>query len=152
MSDEELRERLLTAVQTIAVVGIKAGPQDDAFRVPRYMQAQGYRIIPVSPKLSTKLSTVLGERVFMSLSDLDEPVDRVNLFRAASHIPDHTEEILAMTNRPKAVWMQLGIRHAQAASRLQQAGIAVIEDRCLMVDHRRLSTPDGEAATHLGDR
>lgn len=155
VGDEGLRE-LLTAVQTIAVVGIKAGEQDDAFRVPRYLQAQGYRIIPVSPKLSTKLSTrlstVLGERVFGSLSDLDEPVDLVNLFRAASHIPDHTDEILAMTNLPKAVWMQLGIRHEQAAARLREAGIVVIEDRCLMVDHRRLSAPEAEAATRSGDR
>ena len=158
MGDEELRELLLTAVQTIAVVGIKAGEQDDAFRVPRYLQLHGYRIIPVSPKLST----VLGERVFMSLSDLDEPVDLVNLFRAASHISDHTDEILAMTNRPKAVWMQLGIRHAPAAARLREAGIVVIEDRCLMVEHRRLSAPEveveieveveAEAVTQLGDR
>lgn len=148
MGDEELREMLLTVIQTIAVVGIKAGGHDDAFRVPRYMQAQGYRIIPVNPKLSA----VLGERVSGSLLDLNGPVDLVNSFRAADHIPGHINEILAMTTRPKAVWMQLGIRHEQAAAQLREAGIAVIEDRCLMVEHRRLSAPVKEAATRLGNQ
>lgn len=148
MGDEELREMLLTVIRTIAVVGIKAGGHDDAFRVPRYMQAQGYRIIPVNPKLSA----VLGERVSGSLLDLNGPVDLVNFFRAADHIPGHINEILAMTTRPKAVWMQLGIRHEQAAAQLREAGIAVIEDRCLMVEHRRLSAPVKEAATRLGNQ
>ncbi len=145
--DKELRNLLLTSIRTIAVVGIKAGEHDDAFRVPRYMQAQGYRIIPVSPKLST----VLGEPVFGSLLDLDGPVDLVNLFRAADHIPAHTDEILSMISQPKVVWMQLGIRHEQSADRLREAGIAVIEDCCLMVDHRRLSATAGKAATRRGD-
>jgi predicted CoA-binding protein len=150
MDDERLRDLLLTAIGTIAVVGIKAGERDDAFRVPRYMQQQGYRIIPVSPKLST----VLGEPVFGSLSDLDEPADLVNLFRAADHIAAHTDEILSLTTRPKAVWMQLGIRDEQSAARLREAGIAVIEDRCLMVEHKRLSVlgaAGNEAAMRPGD-
>jgi predicted CoA-binding protein len=150
VSDERLRDLLMTAIGTIAVVGIKAGERDDAYRVPRYLQQQGYRIVPVSPKLST----VLGEPVFSSLSDLDVPVDLVNLFRAADHIAGHTDEILSMTTRPKAVWMQLGIRDEQSAARLREAGIAVIEDRCLMVEHRRLSVPgtaEKEAVIRPGD-
>lgn len=147
VDDERLRVLLLAAPGSIAVVGIKAGERDDAFRVPRYMQQQGYRIIPVSPKLST----VLGETVLSSLSDLDEPVDFVNLFRAADHIAAHTEEILSLTTRPKAVWMQLGIRHEPSAARLREAGMTVIEDRCLMVEHRRLTAPGREAATRPGD-
>ncbi len=132
-SDDELRE-LLLRVHTIAVVGIKDGPGDDAFRVPRYMQEHGYRILPVSPKLDQ----VLGERAVARLGDLAEPVDLVNLFRAPAHIPTHADEILALSPLPRAVWMQLGIRHPGATACLEAAGIAVVEDRCLMVEHRRL--------------
>ena len=132
-SDEELRD-LLTRVRSIAVVGIKDGPEDDAFRVPAYLQRCGYRIVPVSPKLRE----VLGERVFASLRDVDAAVDLVDLFRAPQHVPGHVDEILAMSPRPRAVWMQLGISHDESARRLEEAGIAVVQDRCLLVEHRRL--------------
>jgi uncharacterized protein len=125
---------LLSRVKTIAVVGIKASEDDDAFRVPRYLQAQGYRILPVSPKLDT----VLGERCVASLAELAEPPDLVNLFRAPAHVPAHAEEILALPKKPLGVWMQLGISHAEARSRLEAASVAVVEDRCLMVEHARL--------------
>lgn len=132
-SDEDLRE-LLSQTRSIAVVGIKEAETEDAFRVPRYLQEHDYRILPVNPKLSQ----VLGEPVVASLADLDEPVDLVNLFRAADHIPAHVDEILAMSPAPRAVWMQLGIVHGGSAARLRAAGIAVVQDRCIMVDHRRL--------------
>jgi predicted CoA-binding protein len=125
---------LLSRVKTIAVVGIKAGEQDDAFRVPHYLQQQGYRILPVSPKLVS----VLGERCVPSLAQLAEPPDLVNLFRASAHVPTHAGEILALPRRPLGVWMQLGISHPEARARLEAAGIAVVEDRCLMVEHARL--------------
>jgi predicted CoA-binding protein len=131
--DEALRA-LLASVRTLAVVGAKAGADDDAYRVPRYLQAQGYRIIPVNPKLDR----LLGERAVPSLAALPEPVDLVNLFRAARHVPAHVEEILALEPRPRAVWLQLGIRHEAAVRRLREAGIAVVQDRCLMVEHHRL--------------
>jgi len=147
MSEDDLRGLILNEVRTIAVVGIKSGESDDAFRVPRYLQAQGYRIVPVSPKLAT----VLTERVFPSLLELDEPVDLVNLFRASDHIPAHVDEILAMPVRPKAVWMQLGIRHPQASARLLEAGIRVVEDRCLMVDHRNWTKASDPATVPRAD-
>jgi hypothetical protein len=125
---------LLSRVKAIAVVGIKAGEQDDAFRVPRYLQQQGYRILPVSPKLAS----VLGERCVPSLAELAESPDLVNLFRASAHVPAHADEILALPRRPLGVWMQLGISHPEARARLEAAGIAVVEDRCLMVEHARL--------------
>jgi len=125
---------LMRRVKTIAVVGIKAGEQDEAFRVPRYLQQQGYRILPVSPKLDQ----VLGERCVRSLTDLAEAPDLVDLFRASPHIPAHTDEILALAQRPLGVWMQLGIAHPEASARLAAAGITVVEDRCLMVEHARL--------------
>jgi predicted CoA-binding protein len=135
--DPELREILLQA-RSIAVVGIKAKPSEDAFRVPQYLQQQGYRIVPVSPKLES----VLGEPAVTGLDQAPGPVDLVNLFRASDHIPGHVDEMLAMSPRPRAVWMQLGIRHEAAAARLRAAGIQVVQDRCIMVDHRRLlATP-----------
>jgi predicted CoA-binding protein len=132
-SDDELRD-LLARTRTIAVVGIKAGAEDEAFRVPAYLQGQGYRIVPVSPKLDR----VLGEAALASLRDVHEPIDLVDVFRAPRHIPSLVDEILAMSSRPRAVWLQLGIRHDEAASRLEQAGIAVVQDRCILVEHRRL--------------
>jgi predicted CoA-binding protein len=136
--DRELRE-LLASTRTIAVLGIKAGENEDAFRVPRYLQRHGFAIRPVSPKLAE----VLGERAVTSLGQLAEPVDMINVFRAPANIPAHVDEILAMKHRPKSVWLQLGIAHPSTA-KLEAAGIAVVEDRCLMVEHARLfrAAPD----------
>jgi predicted CoA-binding protein len=133
-NDAELRT-ILDQTRTIAVVGIKAGADDDAYKVPKYMQAHGYEIVPISPKLDT----VLGERVARSLGEVATPIDMVNVFRAPQHIPAHTDEILAMQPRPKAVWLQLGIRHDESAERLRAAGIRVVQDKCLMVEHARLA-------------
>jgi predicted CoA-binding protein len=134
-SDQELRE-ILTHTRSIAVVGIKADPNEDAFRVPAYLQRAGYRVVPVNPKLER----VLGEPALHSLSELDARggADLINLFRAPEHIPRHVDEILALTSKPKAVWLQLGIQHGESAARLRAAGIRVVQDRCIMVEHRRL--------------
>jgi predicted CoA-binding protein len=134
MQDDAELERLLRRVKSIAVIGIKAGESDDAFRVPRYMQAHGYRIIPINPKLER----VLGERALASLAQIEGGVDLVNVFRAPQYVPAHTDEILELRPRPLAVWLQLGIVHAASAARLEAAGIAVVQDRCLMVEHERL--------------
>jgi hypothetical protein len=133
-SDDSLLREIFERCRTIAVVGIKAGADDDAFRVPRYMQQHGYGIVPISPKLDT----VLGERCVASLRDLRAPVDLVNLFRAPQHLPAHTDEILAMDPLPFAAWFQLGIRHDESAARLRAAGVRVVQDKCLMVEHARL--------------
>ncbi len=146
-SEAELEE-ILRGSQTIAVVGIKAGETDDAYRVPKYMQDHHYKIVPVNPKLDR----VLGETVFADLRAVQAAglgIDIVNLFRAPDKIPDHVDEILAMSPLPNCVWMQLGIQHGAAAARLRAAGIRVVQDRCIMVDHRRLFGAD--ASSH-GDR
>ncbi len=137
--DEDLRE-LLRSVRTIAVLGIKAGEDEDAFRIPRYMQRHGYRILPVSPKLTS----VLGEKAVPSLGALEETPDLIDVFRAPQHIPGHVDEILALAQPPRAVWLQLGISHPSTA-KLEAAGIAVVEDLCLMVEHARLL---GDRADH----
>jgi predicted CoA-binding protein len=132
-SDDALRE-ILERVHTIAVVGIKDREAEDAYRVPRYLQQQGYRIVPVNPKLQR----VLGEPAFARLADLPDPVDLVDVFRAPEFLPAHADEILALPRRPLAVWLQLGIRHDTAAERLRAAGIRVVQDRCILIEHRRL--------------
>lgn len=134
MADEPRIRALLEDAKTIAVVGIKDRESEDAFRIPQYLQRAGYRIVPVNPKLSH----VLGEKCVSDLSQVDVPVDVVNLFRASEHVPAHVDEILRMHPLPKVVWMQLGIHHGPSAQRLRDAGIAVVQDRCIMVDHRRL--------------
>jgi predicted CoA-binding protein/predicted DsbA family dithiol-disulfide isomerase len=134
LEDDVAIRTLLRGVETIAVLGIKDGDGDDAFRVPRYMQAAGYRLLPVNPKLQR----VLDEPCVPGLADVEGPVDLVNVFRAAHHLPLHAEEILNLPQHPRAVWLQLGIRDDAVAARLEEAGITVVQDRCLMVEHARL--------------
>ncbi|HJO22130.1 MAG: CoA-binding protein [Myxococcota bacterium] len=133
MDDTSLRELLLSA-HSLAVVGIKDRETEDAFQVPAYLQAAGYRILPINPKLER----VLGEPAFGSLGELPCPADLANLFRASHHVSDHVDELLALDWRPRTVWMQRGISHPESARRLEAEGVAVVEDRCLLVEHRRL--------------
>lgn len=137
-SDDALAE-LLRESKAIAVVGIKDREEEDAYRIPLYMQRAGYRILPVNPKLER----VLDAPCVASLEALEGDVDIVNLFRASDHVPAHVDEILALDPKPKAVWMQLGIHNGEAARRLREADIFVIQDRCIMVDHRRLLGASG---------
>jgi predicted CoA-binding protein len=136
--DGALRE-LLESVRTVAVLGVKSGEGDDAYRVPLYLQRAGYQILPVSPKLDE----VLGVAVADQLGALGAAVDLIDVFRAARHVPDHVDEILALDPRPRAVWLQQGIRDDASAERLSAAGIDVVQDRCLMVEHARLLRGEG---------
>jgi len=133
-SDDERLRALLGRVRTIAVLGIKDDPGEDAFRVAAHLQGAGYRILPVNPKLER----VLGEPCAPRLAALGESPDLIDVFRAPHHLPGHVDEILTLPTLPEAVWFQLGIRHDDAAARLARAGIEVVQDRCLMVEHRRL--------------
>jgi predicted CoA-binding protein len=133
VDDAPLRE-LLLRTRSIAVLGIKAGADDDAYRVPRYMQAAGYRILPVNPGLAS----VLSEPVVPRLADVSAPYELLDVFRAIRHLPGHVDEILALPTRPSAVWFQTGIRDDVSAARLCDAGIDVVQDLCLMVEHQRL--------------
>jgi predicted CoA-binding protein len=133
----QMRE-LLSQTKTIAVLGIKTEAQSNqpAFYVPKYMQSAGFKIIPV-PVYYPEVTEILGETVYRTLADIPEDVDMVNVFRRPQDIPPHVDDIIA--RKPKSVWMQLGIYHDEAARQLCEAGIKVVQDRCLMVDHRRLS-------------
>ena len=128
---------LLNQTRTIAVLGIKTEAQagQPAFYVPNYLQNAGFQIIPV-PVYYPEVTQILGQPVFRRLVDIPIEVDLVNVFRRSQDVPAHVEDILA--KMPKAVWMQSGIRNQAVAETLAKAGIKVVQDRCLMVDHRSL--------------
>ena len=132
-----MREMLLET-KSIAVLGIKTEEQSDqpAFYVPKYMQNAGFKIIPV-PVYYPDVTEILGEKVHRQLQQIPDEVDMVNVFRRPQDIPPHLDDLLA--KKPKSVWMQLGISHDAVAEQLARAGIKVVQDRCLMVDHRRLA-------------
>ncbi|HEU4456251.1 MAG TPA: CoA-binding protein [Longimicrobium sp.] len=128
--------RLLREVKRIAVLGIKTEAQSHqpAFYVPEYLQRAGYEVIPV-PVYFPDVTTILGQHVYRAVADIPGGVDMVNVFRRTVDVPPHVDDILAA--KPKVVWMQSGIRNEQAAQRLAEAGIKVIQDRCAMVEHRQ---------------
>jgi uncharacterized protein len=125
---------ILIHCRTIAVVGLSPKPERASFDVARYMQANGYRIIPVNPNAG--VAEILGEKVYANLLDASqvEKIDLVNCFRNSDDIPPIVDEAIAI--HAKAVWMQLGISHADAAANAQAAGLMVVQDRCLKIDHR----------------
>lgn len=135
-TDAEVAE-LLRETRRIAVLGIK--PDDHAgqpaYYVPRYMQAAGYEIIPV-PVYYPEITEILGEKVYRRLADIPGDIDMLNIFRRSKDIFQHVDAILE--RKPKSVWLQLGIRDDDAAERFAKAGIKVVQDLCLMVEHRAL--------------
>ena len=132
--DATLRE-LLRKTNTIAIVGAKDSPNSPVNMVGRYLLEQGFTVYPVHPARKT----VWGLPVSRTLADLPGPVDMVNLFRAAQFCPGHAEETLALSPLPACFWMQSGISSPEAGEVLAGSGVFVVEDRCLMVEHRRLS-------------
>jgi predicted CoA-binding protein len=129
--------RIVRENTRIAVLGIKTEAQRDqpAFYVPEYMARAGYDIVPV-PVYYPEVTEILGRAVYRTVSAVPAPVEMVNVFRRPRDIPPHVEDILAA--RPRVVWLQLGIRHDAAAETWAKAGIQVVQDRCLLVEHRRL--------------
>jgi len=134
--DDEIRE-LLQGTKTIAVVGIKpeSHSSQPAFYVPEYMADHGYDVLPV-PVYYPDVNEILGKKVYRDLNDIPVEIDLVNVFRRSEDVAKHTDEILA--KKPKAVWLQLGIRNDEVAEKLAAAGIKVVQDLCLMVEHRAL--------------
>ena len=136
IDDDDGLRRILREARAIAVLGAKAEPHAPAHFVPAYLGERGYRILPVNPKLAGR--ALHGAPVVATLAELAEPADVVEVFRRPEFLPGHAEEILAMPRRPAVVWFQLGIRHDGAAEMLARAGILVVQDRCMMPEHRRL--------------
>jgi predicted CoA-binding protein len=144
--DESWRDNLVTTEQGIAeiirnsrrvaVLGMKTEAQSGqpAFYVPEYLHRAGVDVVPV-PVYYPEVTEILGKKVYRNLADIPGEIDLVDVFRRSQDVPPHLDDILAA--KPRAVWMQSGIRHEEAARRLAEAGIKVVQDRCLMVEHRR---------------
>lgn len=127
---------LLARTKRVAVLGIKTEAQrgQPAFDVPCYLDAVGFDVVPV-PVYYPEVTAILGKPVFRRLVDVPGPIDLVDVFRKPTDLEAHLEDILA--KRPLAIWLQSGIRNDAFAARVIAAGIDVVQDRCLMVEHRR---------------
>jgi hypothetical protein len=138
MTDADLA-RLLAATRVIALVGYSPNPDRPSHRVARFLRAQGYRVIPVNPGLAGQ--SHLGERVRARLSEIDpaEGVDMVDMFRRAEAVPPVVAEALTALPGLRTVWMQLGIRNAEARAAAEAAGVTVVEDRCPAIEIARLA-------------
>jgi predicted CoA-binding protein len=123
---------ILESSHTIAVVGLSDNPERTSNRVARYMQEHGYRIIPVNPTIKE----ALGEKAYASLRDIPEKVDIVNVFRRSSDVPPVANDSIDI--KAKALWMQEGIVNELAAQKARSAGLQVVMDRCIMIEHGRL--------------
>ena len=128
-----LEAEILRKYRTVAVVGISSREHRPSHRVARYLKEHGYRIVPVNPRETE----VLGEKCYPDLCSVPEPVDVVDIFRRPKQVPRVVAE--ALYNGAKAVWMQEGIVHEAAARRARAVGLEVVMDRCMMVEHRKLS-------------
>jgi len=136
IEDESGIRELLSRIHRVAVLGIKTEAQSGqpAFYVPQYLLSVGLEVIPV-PVYYPEVKEILGRKVFRKVADIPGKLDLVNVFRKPKDIDAHVDDIVSKA--PSAVWFQLGIRNDAAAERLARAGIQVVQNRCLMVDHQR---------------
>jgi len=134
-SEQETIERILREARNVAVVGLTDDTSKPGNFVPAYLQANGYHIMPVNPTLSGR---VLGEPVYRSLADVPEPIDVVQIFRRSDAVGPIVDEAIAAG--AKAVWMQLGIRNDEAAAKARAAGLDVVMNQCMKVQHMRLNS------------
>lgn len=135
-TQDDLRQ-IYADTKTIAVVGVSGDESKASNRIPRYLQSQGYRVIPVSPKGGE----ILGERVYASLSEIEEPVDVVDVFRPAEEAPAIARD--AVEIGAKVVWLQSGIESEEAERIGEEGGLIVVMDRCMGATHRQLGLGPG---------
>ena len=136
LTDIEEVKRVLRESETVAVLGANVRESKAAHYVPKYLYGEGYTVYPVNPVHEGK--TLFGEPFCSNLRDLQRPIDVVDVFRRSDNLPDHVEDVLEMDPLPKVVWFQSGIRHDEVAQTLSNAGIDVIQSRCMLADHQRL--------------
>lgn len=130
-TDQDIRD-LLTSARTIAVVGLSGNPSRDSYRVSNYMMRRGYTIIPINPGIVQ----ALGAQAYPDLKSVPVPIDIVDIFRRPDFVPEIVDAAIAI--KAKAVWMQLGVGHQEAAQRASDAGLQVVVDRCILIEHGRL--------------
>src|SRR5437870_1978376 len=129
---------ILNTVKTIAVVGLSPKDNRPSYFAFKYLLERGYRMIPVNPVEAG--GEILGQKVYAKLADIPEPVDMVDIFRAAQHAPGIVAEALALKPRPQVIWMQLGIRNDAAAKLAEDNGLKVVMNRCPKIEYGRLSS------------
>jgi uncharacterized protein len=135
-ADADIR-RILDETKTVALVGASAKDVRPSFFVLKYLIAKGYTVFPVNPGLAGQ--EILGRPCYASLAAIPEPIDMVDIFRASDAVPGIVEEALALDPKPKVIWMQLTVRHDEAARRAAEAGLTVVMDRCPKIEYARLS-------------
>jgi len=130
-ADHALISQVITTAKTIAVVGISRKPEAVSRMVAEYMSQHGYTIIPVNPVAEE----IMGEKCYHSLADIPFPVDVIDVFRKPNTLVELAEKIIAMPHKPKTVWFQLGIANNEAAKIIEDAGINIIQSRCIKIEH-----------------
>ncbi|WP_293574335.1 CoA-binding protein [Phaeobacter sp.] len=133
--DTDLKN-VLHAVKTIAVVGVSTNPVRPSYFVARYLGLKGYRVLPINPGHAGKM--LFGQQIHASLSDIREPVHMVDIFRRSEAVPAIVDEALEVCDGLKAIWMQIGVEHAEAAAKAEAQGVTVIQDRCPKIEYQRL--------------
>lgn len=138
-ADDEVLAEIFRSTRTIAMVGASPSPDRDSHGVMLYLQGAGYRVIPVNPKALGQ--TIHGEPVAGSLGEIDDPFELVDLFRRRDAVPDVVGDVLPLIEARgiRTLWLQLGVGHPHAAARAREAGLAVIAERCMKIEHRRLA-------------
>ena len=128
-------DHVLATCRTVAVVGLSPKPHRDSYEIAQYMQAQGWRIVPINP--AAQVSVILGEKVYPSLMEAAKHVqiDLVDVFRNSADVPPVADEAIAIG--AKALWLQLGIENPASAQKARAAGLTVVQNECLLVAHRR---------------
>ena len=141
LADDSLRDisHILKNHRTVAVVGLSPKPYRDSHEIASYMQRQGWRIVPINP--AAQATEILGEKVYASLIEAAKnvPIDLVDVFRNSADVPPVADEAIAIG--AKALWLQLGIEHPASAEKARAAGLLVVQNRCLLVEHRRHLAP-----------
>lgn len=135
MDDQSIRA-LLRDIRTIAVVGASPNPARPVYGVMSYLLNAGYRVLPVNPGQVGR--EILGQKVYGRLADIREPIDCVDIFRRKEALAGIVDEAMALSPLPRLIWMQLGLVDETAAAKARAAGIAVVMDRCIKVEHARL--------------
>ena len=129
---------ILNTVKTVAMVGFSPKENRPSYFVFKYLLVRNFRVFPVIPGQAGKF--VLGQKIYASLSDIPEPVDMVDIFRASENVPPIVDEALALTPRPSVIWMQLTVRNDEAAKRAEDSGLKVVMNRCPKIEYGRLSS------------
>ena len=141
LTESQAIAHILSHCRSVAVVGLSPKPHRESYHVAAYMQAHGWRVVPVNPVAAASGQTILGEKVYATLTEAaqHEALDLVDVFRNSDDVPPVVDEAVALGL--KAIWLQLGISHDAAMARARAAGMVAVQNRCLKIDHARQAMP-----------